>query len=208
MSSIVLPVRCEQLAARRRPGRCPSRRARSRRPRSRGRCPAAAGRACAATASLITTHADAPSENWLALPAAIDAARQRGLDLRDAVVGRVGANAFVGGDRHFLREDARPTPCRRRPSSPSSARSRRRSGPPPRRRRRAAGSARRTRPAARARCRSACATFSAVSQHRPVDLGLVLGEPRVAQHVLVRLVLHARDRLDAAGDERRRLRRR
>ena len=38
-------------------------------------------------------------------------------------------------------------------------------------------------------------------QHRPVDLGLVRDEPRVAPHVLVLLVLHAGDRLDAAGDD-------
>ncbi len=36
-------------------------------------------------------------------------------------------------------------------------------------------------------------------QHRPVDLGLVLHEPAVGQHVLVGLVLHARDALDATG---------
>jgi hypothetical protein len=36
-------------------------------------------------------------------------------------------------------------------------------------------------------------------QHVPVDLGLVLHEPGVGQHVLVGFVLHARDALDAAG---------
>ena len=45
-------------------------------------------------------------------------------------------------------------------------------------------------------------------QHRPVDLGLVLGEPALVNHVLVRFVLHAGDRLDPTGYEVPRLRRR
>ncbi len=38
-------------------------------------------------------------------------------------------------------------------------------------------------------------------QHVPVDLGLVLDQPRVLEHVAIGLVLHARDAFDAAGDQ-------
>jgi hypothetical protein len=55
----------------------------------------------AAADSLMTTQAAAPSENWLALPRR-SSAGQRGLDLRHALVRRVGADALVGGDRHVL----------------------------------------------------------------------------------------------------------
>ena len=58
-------------SAPRTPGRCPSRPARSRRPRSRGTCRAASGPCARLPSSLITTQTPAPSENWLALPAAI-----------------------------------------------------------------------------------------------------------------------------------------
>ena len=40
-------------------------------------------------------------------------------------------------------------------------------------------------------------------QHAPVDLGLVLDEPGVVEHVLVQLLLHAGDRLDAARHHHR-----
>ena len=39
------------------------------------------------------------------------------------------------------------------------------------------------------------------SQHGPVDFGLVLLQPGIREHVLVHLVLHAGDGLDAAGQE-------
>ena len=38
-------------------------------------------------------------------------------------------------------------------------------------------------------------------QHRPVDFGLVLDEPRILEMQLVSVVLHERDRFDSAGDE-------
>ena len=56
-------------SAPRRSDRCPSPPARCRRPSCRGRGRAARDRAAAASFASISTHADAPSESWLALPA-------------------------------------------------------------------------------------------------------------------------------------------
>ena len=97
--------------------------------------------------SLITTHAAAPSENWLALPAAIAPPGSAGLIFATpsyVVSARMPSSAAIVTSFVQMRDRS---PCRRRPSSPSSARSRRRTCPPPRPPRRAAGSARRTRPA-------------------------------------------------------------
>ena len=55
------------------------------------------GAACA----FITTQADAPSENWLALPAVMTPPGIAGRILLTRLRGGVGADAFVGSDRDF-----------------------------------------------------------------------------------------------------------
>ncbi len=44
----------------------------------------------------MTTQAEAPSENWLALPAAITPPGVAGADLRHGLVGGIGADTFIG----------------------------------------------------------------------------------------------------------------
>ena len=62
-------VRSRAAAARRTPGRCPSRPARSRRPQKPRKTPSGCRPRFSASFASITTQIEAPSENWLALPA-------------------------------------------------------------------------------------------------------------------------------------------
>jgi hypothetical protein len=59
---------------------------------------------CSASLPFISTQADAPSLNWLALPAVTHAAGHGRLRIRCTAFERgVGADALVGGDRDLLR---------------------------------------------------------------------------------------------------------
>jgi hypothetical protein len=149
--------------------------------------------------AFITTAAEAPSENWL-FAGGDDAALDRRLDLRYALVGGVAANALVLVVQHFLdgfhagglvdqlgldhdRDDLVL---------------------------RLAGIARGggTQHAGHAVAVLRLATYLVALgdhlgglQHVPVDLGLLGLEVGVAVHVLVHLVLHARNRLHTASSK-------
>jgi hypothetical protein len=60
----------------------------------------------AASLALMRTQAPAPSENWLALPAATSAARLRRTYLRHAFKRGVGTQSFVAFHHHVARREA------------------------------------------------------------------------------------------------------
>ena len=61
-------------------------------------------RAARPRVSLMTTHAEAPSENWLALPAATTPPGSAGLIFATPSYVVSARMPFVGGDRHLLRD--------------------------------------------------------------------------------------------------------
>ena len=126
-----------------------------------------------------------------------DSAGKRGIDLRHAFVGRVGADALVGGDRHFLGEEPPRILVGHAHESRHGhdlvvelAGRQRRGG--------ALLAARAVFVLLFARDVVALGDGFRGLQHAPVDLGLVLREPALGEHVVVHLVLHARDRFHAA----------
>ena len=194
---VVDGLRCVAgVSAPRRPARCPSRRARSRRPRTRGTRRVARARD-ARFHSLITTHAAAPSEKGLALPAATCRPGTAGLIAATAFERRIRVECLVRCDGDLARRQ-RAGPRSVMPIVTVIGASRRAKRPAACRGRAVAGCARRT-VCGRADRIAACNRLRRL-EHRQLT-GLVLGEPRLAAHVLVSSRSGRTRSIDDAGDE-------